>query len=164
MRKNFFTETVKLVATNSTCARVQVGAILVKDKRILSIGYNGVPRGKQHCKDYFHDKFMESIKTLDPAETLSFNGYMQQPLIKEEHGKYSEVNEIHAETNCLGYAARNGIETEGCTMYLTISPCIHCAKLLIAAGITKVYFIEPYDRDIRGIEMLEQNNIICKKA
>ena len=69
---------------------------------------------------------------------------------------------IHAEQNALGWAARNGVSTEGADLYISISPCSYCAKLIVAAGIKKVYYLKEYDRDSNGIAFLNKNGIICE--
>jgi len=80
-----------------------------------------------------------------------------------DHHKFSEKNEIHAEQNAIGFASRNGLSTKDSDLYISVSPCIYCAKLIWAAGIKNVYYIEEYDRSIEGIEFLNENNIKCKE-
>ncbi|MFW6283341.1 MAG: deoxycytidylate deaminase [Minisyncoccales bacterium] len=136
---NYFKDIVKRVSMESTCTRVSVGAILVRDQRIIATGWNGVPAEDIHCKDFFKDKSIEL------------------------HAKFSEENELHAEQNLLAFCAKNGIMTNDSILFLTISPCIHCAKLLVSSGIKEVYYIEEYDRDQRGIDFLIDHCIVCKK-
>ena len=132
----------------STCERIQVSSIIVKDGRIISTGWNGVPSGKKHCTKYFREKYS------DPYNVVSFN---------DEHRVFSERYEIHAEQNAIAYAARNGIKTNGTILYISLSPCLNCAKLICAAGIKKVFYFLEYDRSNAGIEFLNENNIQCKE-
>lgn len=123
----YFLIIAKGAAERSTCPRAHVGAVLVNDKRIVSTGYSGSPPGMAHCEDVgcrIDDATGGCIRT------------------------------IHAEQNAINFAARKGIATEGCSLYCTHTPCLTCAKSLIAAGIVEVYAVERY-RDIRGAELLE---------
>lgn len=142
MRKDYlFLDIAKRVAEESTCTRVKVGGVLVKDRRIVSTGWNGVPSGQRHCCEVFNE----------------------QDIVKENfsdiHREFSEKNEIHCEANIIGIAAKNGIATEGCILYLTVSPCSQCAKLIIASGIREVIYIEEYDRDTNGLELLKKAGV-----
>ena len=131
------------VEQSSTCGRLQVGALIVKDGRVISMGWNGVPSGQDHCKEHFKNKGWD----------------VNVEWMKEEHHKYATRNEIHAEQNAIAYAAKSGISTYGAEMYITYSPCRDCAKLVVAAGIEEVYFTNEYDRDCEGVEFLKRNNI-----
>jgi dCMP deaminase len=135
--KTYFKKILKETAPMSTCARVQVGCVIVRDGRIISTGWNGVPAGQKHC-----------------SEKYVFGG-----LEYENHHTWSTKNEIHAETNAIGYAAQNGVSTKGADLYTSVSPCIDCAKLIIAAGIKHVFYIDEYDRSEDGKEFLYKNNI-----
>ena len=113
-------------AENSYCKRRQVGALLIKNKMIISDGYNGTPSGfETNCED-------ESGKT--------------KPYV------------LHAEANAITKIAKSHNSSEGATLYVTSSPCIECAKLIIQAGIIRVVFSESY-RLNDGIELLERANI-----
>ena len=116
----------KLVAKRSTCQRASVGAVLARDGRIISIGYNGAPAGLPHCDH----------KPDDPPCTRT----------------------VHAEANAIAFAAKNGVKTDGTTMYCTYSPCIDCAKLMINAGIIRVVFWELY-RDDTPLLLLEDAGV-----
>ena len=153
-----FVNITKEISTHSTCCRKKLGAILVKDKRIISIGYNGVASGQQHCEDYFFNYFSNNN-----VNSLVFREWIKTKEFYKLHGEFSNENEIHAETNCIGYAAKEGIKTEKCIMFVSLSPCMSCAKLIVAAGIKAVYYIEKYDRDPLGIDFLEKVGIECEK-
>ena len=113
-------------AENSYCTRRQVGALIVKDKMIISDGYNGTPSGFENiCED---------------------NNGVTKPYV------------LHAEANAITKIARSGNSSDGATMYVTASPCIECAKLIIQAGIRRVVYGEKY-RLTDGIELLERAGI-----
>jgi dCMP deaminase len=136
-----FLKIAQEISTHSTCIRKQVGVVLVVNKRIISTGYNGVPSGFQHCKDFFKDK-------------------MNDENFKQVHGIWSEQQEIHGEANCLMYASKYGIKTDGALLYTTISPCLSCSKLIIASGVKEVYYLEEYDRDENnGLTLLKKADI-----
>lgn len=107
------------VATRSTCDRKHVGAVLVRDKTILSTGYNGSIRGLPHCDEIGH-------------------------LIVDGHC----IRTMHAESNSIAQAARNGTNCKNSEIYTTSSPCWVCFKLLVNAGITKIYYNELYRDNI----------------
>lgn len=136
-----FLKKVKIIAQNSTCIRKQVGAIAVKDNRIIAMAYNGVVSKAKHCNKIFKKSNITSLKFLN------------------RHKSFSNNNELHAEQNLIAFMAKNNINSNKCVIYLTLSPCIHCAKLLFAAGIKKIIYIEKYDRDINGILFLKKNRI-----
>lgn len=140
-----FVEFVQLVAKRSTCRRVQVGAIAVKDNRVIGTGYNGVGPGEMHC--------IEAFKAHDP-DSEEF---------RDIHGKFSRKYEIHAEANLVAFLARNTISSEGATIYLTHSPCQDCAKLLHACRIERLVYIEKYDRDTEGLDYLENCGIVVEQ-
>jgi len=122
-------ETAVNISKFSTCSRVQVGAVLSVDDRIIATGFNGTPKGLDHCTTIFP-------KEIRRGEDYSI-----------VHHDFSTKNEIHAEQNLISFCAKNGIKTDGATIYITHSPCIHCAKLIIASGIKRVVYNELYDRD-----------------
>ena len=140
---------LEAVAEQSTCIRVKVAAIIVKNGRIISTGWNGVPSGKDHCEHIFN--FHPALESGDTKTFLNV------------HHEFATKNEIHAEQNVISYAARNGIKTSGADMFISISPCVNCTKLICAAGIKSVYYISEYDREQDGIEFLKANNIKCEK-
>jgi len=112
----YFMEIAKMVAKRSTCDRRNVGAVIVKDKNILSTGYNGSPKGLPHCDEAGHE-------------------------ISDGHC----VRTIHAEANALIQAAKHGVAVDGAVMYLTDSPCYDCFKMLVNSGIKEVVYGEYYD-------------------
>ena len=131
----------QLVATRSTCVRKKVGAILVKDRRILTTGYNGAPKGLPHCLDL--SCLREELK-IPPGERIEI------------------CRGVHAEQNALVQAAYFGISVVEASLYSTHQPCITCTKLLINAGIKKIYFKEPYPDKMAEL-MLSQAGIEIKQ-
>lgn len=113
-RKDFYKEMVQLYQRRSTCLRLQVGAIIVRDGRVISGGYNGAPSGFSHC----------TADICGPDKPCT--------------------RTVHAEANAIAFAANCGIATYGCEMWITDSPCNECAKLIINAGIVGVTFLRPY--------------------
>ncbi len=113
--EEYFLQIAKDVSTRSTCDRANVGAVIVKNKVILSTGYNGAPRGLPHCDDVGHE-------------------------IVDGHC----IRTIHAEANAIAQAARNGSSIEDATIYLTVSPCYDCFKMMINGGIKEVVYKEFY--------------------
>lgn len=108
------------LATRSHCVRAQVGAVLTKDTRIISIGYNGPPANTHNCDEEW------------PGIGCA----------RDSKGSCSLA--LHAEANAILYAVKNGSKIEGSTLYTTLSPCISCARLILSSGISKVYFKDSY--------------------
>lgn len=140
-----FMDTAKLMAEHSTCKRLHVGAAIVKDKRVISCGYNGTPSGMEHCCDHFKD--------VDVNLTEN----------REKHHEFAEKYEVHAEQNAICYAAKEGIEIEGCTIYTTTETCLNCAKAIVAAGIKRVVFGEKYNRTSEGTDFLIKAGVIVEQ-
>lgn len=137
-KAKLFARMAQVISEASTCARVQVGAILVKDGRAISNGYNGSAPGEPHCKDIFR------------------NADFSNPEISTKHHEYSLKEESHAELNSILQCAKKGISTEGAILFTTVSPCDQCSKAIVQAGIKEVYYITKYDRDISGLEYMER--------
>ena len=152
-----FSKIAELVAEQSTCCRLKVGAILVKDNRIISMGFNGVASNQTHCEDYFYALFNKQYKFM----FKSYEEFLSSDIFYNLHGEFSNKNELHAEQNAIAYAAKSGISTEDSSIYVTYSPCIHCAKIIASCGIKKVFFNNLYDRSQDGILFLKNNNIEC---
>ena len=143
-----FMEIASMFANHSSCVKRKVGAVLVKDLRILSTGYNGTPSGLCNCDEVFK-------KPIDLKDGTLPNG------IKITHHDFAEQFEIHAEQNCLSFAAKNGVSTKDCTLYITTAPCVNCAKIIIASGIKKVIYNEIYKNDY-GLKLLKAAKIKCE--
>jgi dCMP deaminase len=127
----------QLVATRSTCLRRKVGAVLVKDKRIMATGYNGAPTGIRHCEE---------------------TGCLREQLDVMPGERHELCRGLHAEQNVIIQAAYYGIATKGTTLYSTHLPCIICSKMLINAGVEKIFFLDGYP-DPLADQMLAEANI-----
>jgi len=135
--KHYFMDITDLVSTRSTCLRRNVGAIIVKNKHILATGYNGVPRGITHC-----------------GETGCLRKKLDIP-----SGQRAELcRGLHAEQNAIIQAATHGVKIEGADLYCTHQPCIICSKMIINAGIEKVYIVNPYPDELAE-KMLKEAGI-----
>jgi dCMP deaminase len=124
----------KMVAKRTTCLRRGVGAVLVKDKRILATGYNGAPAGLKHCEEVGCLRENESI----PSGT-----------------RHELCRGLHAEQNVIVQAAYHGIAIGGATIYCTNKPCVICSKMIINAGIKKIYYDEGYNDPLADRMLVE---------
>jgi len=123
----YFMEIARQVATRSTCLRRSVGALIVRDKRILSTGYNGAPRGIEHC---------------DVA------GCLRERLGIPSGQRQEICRGLHAEQNAIIQAALHGVSVEGSTIYVTHQPCITCAKMIINSGVVRVVCANTYPDEL----------------
>lgn len=148
--------TAKLFGELSYCEKKKVGATLAKDGRILATGYNGTVSG-----------FDNQCETEVSCYSCNGTGQLVVPLFDLDTDNYickkcngagkllvTSQYVIHAEQNVLMFCAKTGIPTDGTTMYITLSPCATCAKLIVQAGIKKVVFLEYY-KDLSGLEFLK---------
>ncbi|OGW76130.1 MAG: cytidine deaminase [Omnitrophica bacterium RBG_13_46_9] len=119
----YFLSISKLISERSTCLRRKVGAVLVKDKRILATGYNGAPSNITHCDE---------------------TGCLREELSVPPGQRHELCRGLHAEQNALLQAALHGVSVEGAKIYTTVQPCIICAKMLINAGIQEIIITGHY--------------------
>ena len=140
-REEMFKEMVQTISKRSTCLRSKVAAIIEKDGRVISIGYNGPASGMPECTP---ESEYVRIGWADPTDNMCMGPDC--------------TRSIHAEANAIAFAAKAGISVEGTTLYCSMSPCINCAKLIINSGIRKVIYLEEY-RDKAGIELLNRAGI-----
>jgi dCMP deaminase len=119
----------RTVATRATCPRASVGAVLVREHRILTTGYNGAPRGVAHCTE-------------------------AGCILRDNHC----IRTTHAEANAIVQGALHGVSLEGATAYCTHQPCVNCSKLLISAGIVKIVYEEAYP-DAVATELLAEAGV-----
>jgi len=138
----YFMEIAQLVARRSTCLRRQVGAVLVKDKKILATGYNGAPTGLEHCLDV---------------------GCLRERLNIPSGERHELCRGLHAEQNAIIQAAYHGVSIRESTIFCTNLPCSICSKMLINAGIQEIKYEEGY-ADPMAEEMLTQAGIIVTKT
>lgn len=151
------------MAKLSTCSRVNVGAILVLEGRPVLSGYNGSPSGHRHCKDIYLEKYHQYIESVGGKTNFTFEDYMRLPEVREDHGKFSRLHEVHAEINIISQAAYKGLSVKGGKLYITHSPCNDCCKSILTAGIAEVLFENLYDRETEGIQILLQSGINVKQ-
>ena len=138
---DYFMEITRLVAKRSTCLRRHVGAIIVRDKRILATGYNGAPRGLPHCSE---------------------TGCLREEMGVPSGQKQELCRGLHAEQNAIIQAALSGVSIEDSQLYSVTRPCIVCAKMIINAGIKRIVFEEGYPDPLAeqmlneaGVEMID---------
>jgi len=135
--ENYFMGITELVAKRSTCRRRSVGAIIVKDKRILTTGYNGAPSGIRHCLEV---------------------GCLREQLNVASGERHELCRGIHAEQNAIIQAAFHGVSIKDAILYCTNLPCSICAKMIINAGLKKIYYRSGYADAISG-DMLQEASI-----
>lgn len=131
-----FLQIAKIVAGTSKCVSVQVGAVIAKEGRIISTGYNGTPSGYLNCCDVHSER-------------------------GAAHSEWSNRYEIHAEQNALLYAAKYGISVKGATLYTTVEPCFQCLKMIVASGISRIVYDEPYYREEIDIQSKLEFSSAC---
>ena len=134
---SYFMEITKLVASRSSCLRRSVGAVLVKDKRILATGYNGAPAGMKHCEEV---------------------GCLREKLHVPSGQRHELCRGLHAEQNAIIQAARQGTEIVGSTLYCTTAQCSLCAKMLINAGVVRIVYEGSYP-DERALEFFKEAGV-----
>ncbi|HHY25039.1 MAG TPA: cytidine deaminase [Clostridiaceae bacterium] len=137
----YFMEIVELIKTRSTCLRRQVGALIVKDKRIVSTGYNGAPMGCKHCIQI---------------------GCLRKELNIPSGQRHELCRGIHAEQNAIIQAAYSGVSVKGGTLYVTTQPCVLCAKMIINAGIKKIIFKGDYPDELAMLLLREAEIRVVK--
>jgi dCMP deaminase len=137
----YFMGIVELVALRATCLRRKVGAVLVKDRRLLSTGYNGAPSGLRHCLDI---------------------GCLREQCNVPSGERHELCRGLHAEQNAIIQAAFHGVSVKDATLYCTNHPCIICAKMIINAGITRIIVLEGY-RDELAAEILGEAGILVSQ-
>lgn len=134
----YFMKIAHIVAERSTCLRRKVGAVAVKDRRILATGYNGAPSGLAHCLDI---------------------GCLREKLKVPSGERHELCRALHAEQNVIVQAARHGINIEGSTIYCTTQPCLICTKMLINVGVREIYFQHSYPDELSR-EMIRESGIV----
>jgi len=133
----YFMGIAQMVSRRSTCLRRQVGAILVKDRRILATGYNGAPAGLKHCEEV---------------------GCLREDSSVPSGQRHELCRGLHAEQNAILQAAYHGISIAGSDLYCTNKPCVICSKMLINAGVNRIFYLEGYE-DPLSDAMLEEAGI-----
>lgn len=137
----YFMEIAKVVAMRSNCSRRKVAAVIVKDKRIISTGYNGTPRGIKNC----NEGGCPRCNSTAPSGTA-----------------LDECLCSHGEENAIVQAAYHGISIKDATLYTTFSPCLLCAKMIINAGIKEVVYNERYSIDGKAQDILNEAGVVLR--
>ena len=132
----YFMRMAYLASTRSTCTRRKVGAVIVKDKRILATGYNGPPKGLAHC---------------------DVTGCIREELNVPSGERHELCRGLHAEQNAIIQAAVHGVSIKDATIYVTNHPCVVCAKMLINAEIKEIVYAEGYPDDLAKLMLLESD-------
>ena len=133
-------EMAYLASKRSTCLRRKVGAIIVIDKRVLTTGYNGAPKGLPHCEE---------------------TGCLREQMKVPSGERHELCRGVHAEQNAIIQAAVFGVSVKGATIYITNYPCSVCVKMLLNAGISEIVYDNEYKDDL-AIELLSQSDITVR--
>ena len=139
--------------------RRKVGCVIVKDKQVISFGYNGTPHGFDNECEQTDTRYYENP---DIAVDLMEQGYECNNGVCWKHGATTKPEVLHAESNAIMKVAKSTMSCNGAELYTTTCPCFGCAKLIIQAGISKVYYTETY-RDMGGVELLGKAGIIVEQ-
>lgn len=146
------------IAKLSYAKRKRVGCIIVKDNQVISTGYNGTPHGfNNECEEIQ----TREIENKNHKKVLEEKGYDCEDSCCSKEVTKREV--LHAESNALAKVSKSTLSSDGADMYITMSPCFDCAKLIIQSGIKKVFYSESY-RDTSGIDILEEAGIEVKEV
>ncbi len=137
---SYFLEITQVVASRSTCLRRQVGALIIRDKRILATGYNGAPSGLAHCRE---------------------TGCLREARGIPSGERHELCRALHAEQNAMLQAAMYGVPIQGATLYCTTHPCVMCVKMLINAGMKEVVVLDAYP-DRLAAELLAEAGILVR--
>jgi dCMP deaminase len=178
----YFMRLAHEAATMGTCSRRQVGAIAVRDKRVLATGFNGAPAGTHHCE---HEKYLVGDRC---SHCGAFSGYqlhnrpfgavftegLSHAFTPETHeardpdlvhivNRYSCSNAVHAEANVLAYAAADGVALRGATIYTNTYPCHGCAKQMVSCGIIEVVYDADYCNDPLVARLCEEAKMVLRR-
>lgn len=138
----YYMDIAHVVARRGNCLRRQVAAVLVSENRIVSTGYNGTPRGLKNC----------------------FDGGCPRCAGSSPSGRgLDECRCSHAEENAIAQAAYHGIALRGATLYVTLSPCLTCARMIVSSGITEVVYEDDYSVNSGGKALLKEAGVKCRR-
>lgn len=160
----YYLKVADVCSENSKAERLQVGAILVKDKQIISDGFNGTPSGFDNNCEYLipvEGSDLEHHYGKEVTDDTTIR-YIKSHYSSEEYQLKTKPEVLHAEANAITKCARMGHSSEGATIYITHCPCINCSKLIIQAGIKRVVYRNPY-KAIDGLELLQRAGIQIEK-
>tara|TARA_R110002124_G_scaffold87693_1_gene225551 strand:+ start:1403 stop:1906 length:504 start_codon:yes stop_codon:yes gene_type:complete len=156
--KSVYMQNAYQYATLSYAERRKVGCVIVKDHQVISFGYNGTPHGFDNECEETDTRYYENP---DLAVDLADQGYECNNGVCHKHGAITKPEVLHAESNAIMKVAKSTMSCNGAELYTTTCPCFGCAKLIIQAGISKVYYTETY-RDMSGVELLGKAGIIVE--
>ncbi len=137
----YFMKMAELVGTRSTCLRRQVGAVVVKEKRVLTTGYNGAPKGLSHCGEL---------------------GCIREQNQIESGTRHELCRGVHAEQNAVIQAAYFGVSIKDAAMYTTNFPCVLCSKIIVNAGIKEVVYKDQYV-DKLSVDILNESKVVVRR-
>jgi dCMP deaminase len=137
----YFMRMAELAATRSTCLRRNVGAVVVKEKRVLTTGYNGAPKGLRHCAEVGCLRLTNNI---------------------ESGTRHELCRGVHAEQNAVIQAAYFGVSIKDSTIYTTNYPCVMCAKILVNAGVREIVYRDDYVDELSGM-VLEESRVVVRR-
>jgi dCMP deaminase len=162
--KKAYMQTAEIFSELSHARRLHVGAIVVKNDRIISIGYNGMPAGWDNdCEDKVYDPGAGGwLSPEEFDEQYPFEGWHEGAQRNVRYGLKTKPEVLHAETNAIAKLAKSNESGLGASMFITHAPCLDCAKLIYQSGISSVLYRDAY-RDTSGIEFLKKSGIEIEK-
>jgi dCMP deaminase len=137
----YFMRMAELVASRSTCLRRKVGAVVVKEKRVLTTGYNGAPRGLRHCEEVGCVRLMNNV---------------------ESGTRHELCRGVHAEQNAVIQAAYFGVSIKDASIYTTNFPCVLCTKILLNAGISEIIYRDEYEDELSK-SILQETDVLIRQ-
>ncbi len=149
----YFMDIAHVVARRSNCCSRKVAALIIKDKRIISTGYNGTPRGTANCDEGGCARCWARIHGGETAGSGTVQAGMQ----------LEECTCSHGEENAIVQASYHGVSIKGATLYTTFSPCLMCAKMCINSGITEIIFAAEYPLNDTAGRLLEEAGVTLRK-
>jgi dCMP deaminase len=162
---DYYMDVAERTSKLSSAVRRQVGAVIVKDNRILSYGYNGMPTGWDNTcenKEYMRSDAGGWLDPPEIEERWPFEEYSEQYESNRRYRLVTKDEVLHAESNCISKVSGSTESSEGATLFVTTAPCIHCAKMIFQSGIKNVFYRDIY-RDDAGIEFLNKGGVSVTK-
>ena len=158
---DYYMDVAERTSRLSHAIRLQVGAVVVKDNRILSYGYNGMPTGwDNECenKEYLNAAKAGFMSQEDILEKFPFEEYVEEYQAMRKYRLVTKDEVLHAESNAIAKVSGSTESSENATMFCTHAPCIHCAKMIWQSGIKNLFYRDTY-RDNKGLEFLEKSGV-----
>lgn len=158
---DYYMDVAERTSKLSSAIRRQVGAVIVKENRILSYGYNGMPTGwSNECeyKDYMSGDAGGWLNPDEIEERWPFEEYSTEFESNRRYRLVTKDEVLHAESNAIAKVSGSTESSENATLFVTMAPCIHCAKMIFQSGIKNIYYRDTY-RDNHGVEFLEKGGV-----